>query len=109
MLISLLNLSGVQIRRITEGSDGMGGLTTTTAITTLTRANIWQPGSSDRFLSDKITAASTHVLAIAYGDYSFTTDDREVIYNGDTYKITGRPDNVANRNELVIVGLEFLT
>jgi hypothetical protein len=109
MLASLLNLSTVQVRRITEAQDGMGGVTTATTITTLTRANIWQPSSNDRFVSDKIAAASTHVLALEYGEYTFTDADQEVIYDSNTYRITGHADNVANRNELVIVGLERLS
>jgi hypothetical protein len=109
MLSNMLNLTTVQVRRITEDSDGMGGLTTATTITTLSRANIWQPGSNNALISDKIAAVSTHVLALEYGEYSFTDADQEVIYDGVTYRVTGRADNVANRNELVIVGLELIT
>ena len=104
---SMLNLhDAVQIRRMVETSDGMGGVTTSTTLTTLSRANIWQPGSSSVTLSDKITKVSTDVLALEYGAYTFADTDRECIYDGKTYKITGHDDNVANRNELVIVGLE---
>jgi hypothetical protein len=109
MLISLLNLTGVQVRKIIETSDGFGSTTTATTITTLTRANIWQPSSNDRFVSDKIAAASTHILALAHGEYDFTDDDQEVLYDGNTYRITGHADNVANRNELVLVGLERIS
>lgn len=106
-LRSLLNLhDSVQIRRMTETSDGMGGVTTSTTLTTLSRANIWQPGSGAVTLSDKITKVSTDVLALEYGEYTFTDADMECIYDGKTYKIMGHDDNVANRNELVIVGLE---
>ena len=109
MLKSLLNLTTVQIRKITETSDGYGGLTTSTTLTTLSRANIWQPGSGDATISDKIAKTSTHVLACLYGEYTFTDQDRECIYNGTTYKITGHADNVANRNDFIVVGLERLT
>jgi hypothetical protein len=110
MLRSLLNLKNtVQIRRITEASDGLGGLSTSTTLTTLSRANIWQPGGGDSTISDKITKISTHVLAMLADEYTFTDSDRECIYNGITYKITGHADNVASRNELVIVGLERLS
>ena len=110
MIRDMLNLiNAVQVRRITETSDGMGGLSTSTALTTISRANIWQPGSNTSQVSDKLTKISSHILAMLYGEYNFTDADREVIYAGNTYKIVGRDDNVANRNELVIVGLERLT
>ncbi len=110
MLKSMLNLkSSVKIRRITETSDGYGGLSSSTTLTTLTRASIWQPGSGDSTLSDKITKTSTHVLACLTGEYTFADTDREVIYNSVTYKITGHADDVANRGELTIIGLERLS
>jgi hypothetical protein len=110
MIRDLLNLyNSVQVRRITEASDGMGGITTSTTITTLARANIWQPSASDVTISEKITKVSTHVLALEYGEYTFTDADREVLFDSNTYKIEGHDDNVANRNELVIVGLSRLT
>lgn len=110
MIKDMLNMKNVVvIRRISESSDGLGGLSTSTALTTISRANIWQPGSSTNQISDKLTKISSHVMAMLYGEYTFTDADREVIYAGNTYKIVGRDDNVANRNELVILGLERLT
>ena len=110
MLTALLNLkNAVQIRRITEASDGMGGTSTSTSLTTIARASIWQPGTGNSPISDKITKSSTHVLAMRPSEYTFTDDDREVIYGGNTYRITGHPDNVATRGELLIVGLEWLS
>jgi hypothetical protein len=110
MLSNMLNIHNyVQIRRISETSDGMGGLSTTTALTTISKCNIWQPGSSTNQISDKLTKISSHVMAMLPGEYAFTDADREVIYAGNTYKIVGRDDDVANRGELVIVGLERLT
>ena len=109
MLKSLLNLiNSVQVRTITETSDGMGGLTVSTSLTPLTRASIWQASTNDPRISDKITQVSTHILACLPG-HNWTDNDREVIYNGHTYKVTGHADNVAERNTLVIVGLEWLT
>ena len=106
----MLNLKNtVQIRKITETYDGYGGTTTSTTLTTITACNIWQPGSSDVTISDKVTSISTHVLAMLPGEYTFTDSDREVIYNSITYKITGHPDDVANRGGLMIVGLERMS
>jgi hypothetical protein len=109
MLKSLLNLiNKVQVRTITETSDGMGGLTVSTSLTTLSRANIWQASTNDPRISDKITQVSTHILA-CLPERTWTDNDREVLYNGHTYKVTGHADNVAERDTLVIVGLEWLT
>lgn len=110
MLLGLLNLkNAVQIRRITESYDGLGGTSTSTTLTTIARASIWQPGTGNSPISDKITRTSTHVLAMRPSEYTFTEADREVLYGGNTYRITGHSDNVANRGELLIVGLEWLS
>jgi hypothetical protein len=110
MIRDMLNLENVvQVRKVTETSDGFGGLSTSTSLTTLSRANIWQPSSSDVTISEKITKVSSHVLALEYGEYTFTDSDTQVLFDGKTYEITGHDDNVANRNELVIVGLSRLT
>jgi len=110
MLRSLLNLkNAVQIRRITEANDGMGGLSSSTALTTLSRASIWQPGSGDATISDKVTKTSTHVLACLTGEYTFTDADSHAIYNGATYRLTGHADDIANRGEITIIGLERLS
>jgi hypothetical protein len=106
----MLNLrNAVQIRRLTETVDGFGGLSTSSTITTISQCNIWQPGGNDVTLSDKITSISTHVLAMLPDEYVFTDADREIIYGSITYKITGHPDDVANRGGLMIVGLERMT
>jgi len=90
---SALRLIGeVQIARETISFDGMGGMSVSTALTTLTRAAIWQAGSSDSFFSDQILTQSSHVLACkADADVLFTD---KVVYGGSTYEITGRPDDV---------------
>jgi hypothetical protein len=87
----------------------MGGLSASSSYTTIGRASIWSPGSSDTWISDKVTKISSHVLAMEYDSYAFTDNDREVLYGGNTYKITGHADNVGNRNELLIVGLQWLS
>jgi hypothetical protein len=108
MLRGMLNLRNeVTITRITETSDGLGGLSVSSAITTLARANIWQVSGGDRSLSDKITKSSTHVLALEYGAYSFTDADRYVNYAGAQYKLTGHYDDIANRKELLLAGLTW--
>lgn len=111
MIRDMLTLTTVQVSRETETSDGMGGTTTITSTTTISRAAIWQAGSSNlgRFMSDRITRASTHVLACEPAEYTWTQDDRSVLYAGGTYKIIGRPDDIAIRGELLVVPLELQT
>lgn len=105
----MLNLSTVQVRKIVETSDGFGATTTTTTLTTLSRAAIWQVGSGDSYLSEKITSISTHVLALLPDEYTFTDDDSEVLYNSQAYKITGHADDVMNLGKVKVVGLEYLS
>ena len=38
-----------------------------------------------------------------------TAADEVVTYGSQTYRIVGRPDNVANQSVLVAVGLELIT
>lgn len=107
---SMLNIrNAIQVRRVIETSDGMGGLSASSAYTTIARAGLWAPGSSDTWISDKVTKVSSHVLVIEHGAYDFTDNDREILYGGNTYKITGHPDNVGNRDEIIVAGLQWLT
>jgi hypothetical protein len=107
MLSDMLNLTGVTVSRETVTSDGMGGNTTSVETTILSAAAIWQAGSANRWMSDRLTRASTHVLACVPSAYAWTQDDRQVTYDGATYKIIGRPDDVMNNGELLVVPLEL--
>ena len=105
----MLDLKGIQIVRKTETNDGMGGTTVATTVSTLAHnASIWSPGQSQRYISDRMFRASTHVLVTIPSDYKFTVNDKEVIYNAVTYKITGPSDDVAFKGEILITGLERL-
>jgi len=109
-LRGVLNLrNAVSVTRTTLTSDGMGGQTSTTETTILSRASIWQPSSTDRRISDKITAVSSHVLAFETGAYTFNDSDTTVTYGSNTYNVIGHADEVGNRGELTIIGLERLT
>lgn len=110
MLRDMLNLkSAVTVNRITETSDGMGGTTSSTTSTILTLAAIYGSGSSNRWLSDRINRDSTHMLICEPSAYSWGQDDRTVTYNGATYKIIGRPENVMQLNEVLTLPLELIT
>jgi len=109
MLKSLLNLKSITVNRETITSDGFGGTSAATSAYTLPLGSIWLASTIDATISDKITKDSTHVLATYYGAHTFTDLDKEIVYNGITYIITGHADNVANRNDLIIVGLKKLS
>jgi len=109
MLRDMLTLTTVQVQRDTITPDGMGGSTTTSVLTTLSRSQIWQAGNSNPFISDKITNASTHVLAIETGAYTFIDDDAFIIHGSTTYKTVGHADDVAQQGEITILGLEWFS
>ena len=107
---SMLNLKAtVQIRKVTETPDGFGALSTSTSLTTLTKASIWQVSGRDSFLSDKIYKASTHVLALLPAEYEFTFTDEEVLYDGKTFVLTGHENDVCEYGKVKIIGMERLT
>ncbi len=109
MIKDLLKLTTVDVAREAITPDGMGGATTTTTLTTLTRAALWQVTANERFISDRIAKVSSHILALEHGAYTFNNNDKYVVYNSNTYTITGEPDDVFNNNELIIVGLKQIT
>lgn len=102
-----LNLVGsVQIARETISTDGMGGVSATTVLTTIAKAAIWQSGSLDSLFSDQIMAVSTHVLATLPEAGVLYTD--KIVYAGDTYEIQGRPEDVLNRGEAVFTPMKLV-
>ncbi len=103
-----LLLTTVQVGRATETANGMGATTTTTVLTTLSRAALWQAGSGDRFLSGKDAQASTHVLVVETDEYTWSSTDTTIVYAGNTYNIVGIPDDVANLNRITSMGLELI-
>ena len=103
--LAALNLTNaVTVTRSTITSDGMGGTSTTTATVTLPKAALWQVGSGDRFLSDRLKAVSTHVLACQTSDDVLSTDS--VAYGGVTYSVAGEPDDVMQKSMIQIVPLQ---
>ena len=106
---SWLNLRTVQVGRVTETADGMGAVTQTTVLTTLSKAAIWLAGSGNRTLSDKVSKASTHVLAHETGTYTWAATDRLVVYGSALYSVVGHADDVSNLGRLTVVGLERIS
>lgn len=109
MLRDFLTLTSVQVSRETVSSDGMGGTTTTTSVTTLLYSMIYQSGTFNKLLSDRINRDSTHVLITEPDLYSWNQNDRNILYGGNTYKIIGRPDNVFFEDEITVVPLELIS
>ncbi len=105
----MLTLTTVQVAREVFTTDGMGGGSTSTTLTTLDRAAIWQAGGGNNYLSDKITKASTHVLAVESATYTWTDADAKVVYGSEVYKVTGHADDIEHLALLTVVGLERLT
>jgi len=103
-----LTLTTVQVGRVTESADGMGAISAATTLTTLSRAAIWQAGSGDRFISDKVAQASTHVLVLESDAYTWTSTDTNIVYGGNTFNLVGQPDDVANLSRITSVGLELV-
>jgi len=108
-LRSVLPLTTVQVAREVETTDGMGGISSATTLTTLGYASIWQNNGHSQFFSDKVNRVSTHVLATEPSGYAWTSLDRYVVYDSDRYKIVGRPDDVSQKNELTIVNMDIIT
>ena len=104
----MLNLSNVTIQRVTNTPDGMGGNTESTSSTTIPRAAIWEVGSNNTRISDKIARSSTHVLVYESGEYTTTALDDTVTYGGVTYRVTGKPDDVKHLGRVTVVGLELV-
>lgn len=110
MLYDMLNLTDVQIKTYTTSSNGMGGSTSTTALTTLNAAAIWQNGSGNKiasYLNEKIAKNSTHVLVTLPEYHDWTSDDLEVLWNDNTYKVVGPADDIMGMGEIIVVGLEL--
>jgi hypothetical protein len=107
MLRDFLNLvNSVSVNRIVETTDGMGGVTSTTTTTILPYAAIWSPSQVASYISDKVARTSSHILVVEFGSYTFTIDDKEIVYGGNTYKINGPSDDVMNLGEILVLPLE---
>ena len=106
---SLLNITGATVTKRHETTDGMGGIVVTSTTATIPLCSIWQTGSSNPLLSDKLAKLSTHVLAMEPNAFSFAITDATVSANGRTYIIIGEPDDVAARGVLALIPLKVVS
>jgi head-tail adaptor len=100
-----LTLTSVQVQRDTETFDGMGGTTTSSTITTLSKAAIYQQGSMEILASGQIKTPSTHTLACLASDDIVPGD--KIIYEGDTYDVVGKADDVLQKGKVKTVPLRL--
>jgi hypothetical protein len=106
-LRDLLIIKTIQVSRTIETSNGMGGMSSITTLATLDKgAALWSPSQSARYISDKMARNSSHILVTVPSDYTFTINDKEIIYKGDRYKINGPSDDVMNLGEIMVTPLE---
>jgi len=102
-----LNLvESVQVARETITMDGMGSYSAATVLTTLNKAAIWQIGAGDIYLSEQQMQVSTHVLACQADDDVLFTD--KIVYDGNTYEVTGRPDDVFNKGRVKTLTMKLI-
>ena len=111
-LTYFLTMTDVAVERDTIVTDGMGGVTTSVVSTTLSRAIIYQEGSTTVFrgyravYADKVTQESSHILVCEPSAYSWTLQDQRVKQGGRTFDIVGTPYNIMGLDELMMVGLK---
>ena len=108
-LAFFLTILDAQVIKRTEVSDGMGDVVSTTTATTLSRCCILQTNSFNKYMSDRVNRASSHVLVCEPSAYSWSQDDREITRGGLTYKIAGRPDNILDMDEMIVVPMDLQT
>ena len=101
---ALLNLS-VNINRPVYTPDGYGGGSTSSALVATVAAAIWQAGASEPYVSDKVTAISSHIMAMVVRTDMTTRD--EVVYGSNTYDVTARADDVLNKGDIMVIGLQL--
>jgi hypothetical protein len=105
----------VTITKTISTNDGMGGTTVNTFITTLPACALWQNNATNRWSSNIYAKNSTHTLCFEFGVYDFgdttgltsaQTVVESVQYNGGEYKIVGFPDDVMNKDKIIMQYLE---
>lgn len=108
-----LNLRGVTVTRVTTTIDSYGDPVTTSLSTVLSKAAIWSLTQTDRrvinadkVVSDRLTPNHVYTLAIEYGEYNFTIDDKTVTHGSEVFTLVGLPDNISYQGVLVTHGME---
>jgi len=108
MIADLLKITTATVSREVVTPDGMGGSTTTTTITTLSKCAIWGNPGSTGMSSDKYLRQGSHTLATLPSVYTWAATDKTVSYDGKSFRLNGIPEEVFNSNELVLVQLDVI-
>lgn len=108
MISDLMTIKTAVVAREVVTPDGMGGFSTTTTITTLSKCAIYGNSGSTGYSADKYIRQSSHSLATIPSAYTWSSTDKTVAYAGKTFRINGIADNVFNSSELVIVQMDLI-
>lgn len=100
-----MTITTMQVKREVNTPDGMGGLTTVATLTNLSKAALWSPSQSARYISEKMARTSSHILITDPNEYTFNMNDDSILYNGNEYEINGPSDNIMELGEILITPL----
>jgi len=87
----------------TNTPDGYGGVTTTNTLVATVKCAFWQKSAVEMFLSDRISNASSHIMACKPN--SNITAKSIIIIDSVTYKVSN-PDDVLAWGDIMTIGLE---
>ena len=115
-LRDLLNIvNEVSVIKTISTNDGMGGVTSTTMTTILPLCALWQNSSTNKFIYDKYSMNSSHILCYEYGTYTFNvavsgaTVIETISYNNETYNTMGFQNDYMNLHEIITMNLDRLS
>jgi hypothetical protein len=108
MISDLMTIKTATVSREIVTPDGMGGFSTTTTITTLSKCAIYGNPGSTGFSADKYIRQGSHTLATIPSAYTWAVTDKTVAYAGRTFRVNGIPDQVFNSDELVLVQMDVI-
>ena len=109
MTFEHLLIESVTVLRETSVNDSYGDVTASTTSTAITEAALWQISGNESYISGSLREKSTHILVCDPDSYSWdVTLDRKIVHDSSTYRITGKPENVMNKDDILVVGLELI-
>jgi hypothetical protein len=106
MLRDYLDIKDVTVTREIYTSDGMGGSTVVSIVTTISKCAIWSNSFMKSYLSDKWVAKGSHTFVCEPSEYTFTIDDKYITYNDNIYVIKGMPDDISFKGEVLVLPIE---
>lgn len=108
MLADLLSMTDIGIVSETTTIDENAEWVTTTTTSYIGKGLIYQAGQgANRYMSNKVFTESSHVLVFEPSSYAFTGNEKYVTHGGKTYEIQGKPEDVMEYGEIMVVGLRL--